>query len=131
MKVFLSAAKICLQCKFLHALFCLDQVLSVLYSDSDLMANRDFMAVHFDGVLAYRKASQPSDAAAVLRDLNGEVDIYDLGIFLSAWQTSFGQPGWNGRCDLAEPKDMRIDLSDFAVFASQWQEKEEWYIGSD
>ena len=64
-------------------------------------------------------------------DLNGVVDIYDLVIFLSAWQTSFGQPGWNGRCDLAEPKDMRIDLSDFAVFASQWQEKEEWYIGSD
>ena len=64
-------------------------------------------------------------------DLNGVVDIYDFMIFVSAWQTSLGEQGWNSRCDLAEPQDMRIDLSDFAVFASQWNEKEEWYIESD
>ena len=64
-------------------------------------------------------------------DLNGVVDIYDFIIFVSAWQSSFGQPGWIARCDLAEPKNLRIDFSDFAVFISQWLEKEKWSTGSD
>ncbi len=59
-------------------------------------------------------------------DLNGVVDTYDFIMFASAWLSSFGQPDWIARCDLAEPKDHHIDFSDFAVFASQWLEKEKW-----
>ena len=61
-------------------------------------------------------------------DLNGIVDIIDLAIFVSAWNCSFGQPGYIARCDLAEPKDNYIDTSDFDAFMSQYNEKEQWYI---
>ena len=61
-------------------------------------------------------------------DLNGVVDMYDLALFASAWHSRFGRPGWIGRCDLAEPKDLFIDDADFDVFVSQWLEVEEWRI---
>jgi hypothetical protein len=59
-------------------------------------------------------------------DLNGIVDESDLALLESAWNTHFGQPGWIGRCDLAEPKDMFIDESDLEVLNSQWLQKEQW-----
>ncbi len=59
-------------------------------------------------------------------NLDGIVDYYDLGAFVSAWLTHFGEDGWIGRCDLAEPKDLYIDFSDFAIFADQWQKIEMW-----
>ena len=46
-------------------------------------------------------------------DLNGVVDTDDFILFASAWHTSFGQAQWNGRCDLAEPKDNFIDALRF------------------
>ena len=59
-------------------------------------------------------------------DLNGVVDIYDFALLASAWHSRFGRPGWIGRCDLAEPKDLFIDAADLAVFVSQWLETEQW-----
>lgn len=59
-------------------------------------------------------------------DLNGVVDLFDFALFSSAWHCRFGQSGWLNRCDLAEPKDLFIDVSDFAVFASQWLKSEQW-----
>ena len=59
-------------------------------------------------------------------DLNGVVDMYDFALLASAWHSRFGRPGWIGRCDLAEPKDLFIDDADFDVFVSQWLEVEQW-----
>ena len=59
-------------------------------------------------------------------DLNGVVDIFDFALFASAWRSQFGRPGWIGRCDLAEPKDLIVDARDLAVFAAQWLETEQW-----
>jgi len=59
-------------------------------------------------------------------DLNGIVDELDLALLESAWNTHFGQPGWIGRCDLAEPKDLYIDESDLAVLNAQWYQTEKW-----
>ena len=61
-------------------------------------------------------------------DLNGVVDMYDFALLASAWHSRFGRPGWIGRCDLAEPKDLFIDDADFDVFVAQWLEVEEWRI---
>ncbi len=59
-------------------------------------------------------------------DLNGAVDISDLELFLSAFNSRPGRPGWIARCDLAEPKDLSIDVFDLAVLMDQWQKTEEW-----
>jgi len=59
-------------------------------------------------------------------DLNGVVDMYDFVLFASAWHSRFGRPGWIGRCDLAEPKDLFIDISDFDVLMDQWHKAEQW-----
>jgi hypothetical protein len=59
-------------------------------------------------------------------DLNGVVDVFDFELFISALDSHFGQPNWIARCDLAGPKDLVIDLSDFAVLVDQWHGTEEW-----
>jgi hypothetical protein len=59
-------------------------------------------------------------------NLDGIVDVFDLAIFASAWQSHFGQSNWVGRCDLARPRDLLINCLDFAVFASQWRHVEHW-----
>jgi hypothetical protein len=59
-------------------------------------------------------------------DLNGIVDVSDFELILSALDSRFGRPGWIARCDLAEPHDMVIDLSDVAVLIEQWNETEQW-----
>ena len=59
-------------------------------------------------------------------DLNGVVDLFDFILLASAWHRHFGQSDWLSRCDLAEPKDLIINASDFAVFASQWLKVEQW-----
>lgn len=61
-------------------------------------------------------------------DLNGIVDADDYALLESALHTSFGQPGWNGRCDLAEPKNNYIDDYDLDVLLKQWQKTEKWMI---
>ncbi|OHB62046.1 MAG: hypothetical protein A2167_03595 [Planctomycetes bacterium RBG_13_46_10] len=59
-------------------------------------------------------------------NLDGIVDIADLALFTSAWQSHLGQANWIARCDLAEPKDNVIDDGDLAVFMSQWHKVETW-----
>ena len=59
-------------------------------------------------------------------DLNGVVDVSDFELILSALYSRFGRPGWIARCDLAEPHDMFIDISDVAVFIEQWDQTEPW-----
>jgi len=59
-------------------------------------------------------------------NLDGIVDCYDLTAFMMAWISSFGDEGWIARCDLATPKNLIIDLSDFAILASQWRKVEQW-----
>jgi len=59
-------------------------------------------------------------------NLDGIVDIDDLALFTSAWQSHLGHPNWIARCDLAEPKDYVIGDGDFAVFMSQWHKVETW-----
>jgi hypothetical protein len=54
------------------------------------------------------------------------VDVFDFELFISALDSHFGQPNWIARCDLAGPKDLVIDLSDFAVLVDQWLGTEEW-----
>jgi len=59
-------------------------------------------------------------------DLNGVVDVLDFELFMSALGSRFGQPQWIARCDLAEPKDMVIDISDLSVLIDQWHQAEQW-----
>jgi len=59
-------------------------------------------------------------------DLNGVVDVFDFELFISALDSHFGQPNWIAGCDLAEPKDLVIDLADFAVLIEQWLKTEQW-----
>jgi len=59
-------------------------------------------------------------------NLDGSVDHHDLASLASAWRSSFGQAQWNGRCDLARPRDHVVNMRDFAIFASQWQGVEQW-----
>lgn len=59
-------------------------------------------------------------------DLNGVVDVSDFELIVSALDSRFGRPGWIARCDLAEPHDLVIDLSDVAVLIEQWNETEQW-----
>ncbi|NLH16176.1 MAG: right-handed parallel beta-helix repeat-containing protein [Phycisphaerae bacterium] len=51
---------------------------------------------------------------------DGIVDLEDFAVFAAAWDTSIGEPHWNARCDISVPRDNKIKLSDFVVFAMQW-----------
>jgi hypothetical protein len=59
-------------------------------------------------------------------NLDGVVDYQDLAALASTWQCHFGDDRWNGRCDLARPRDLFINGRDFAVFAAQWRHVERW-----
>ncbi|MHC4665646.1 MAG: hypothetical protein ACYS9T_06775 [Planctomycetota bacterium] len=59
-------------------------------------------------------------------NLDGAVDFFDFALLGSAWGKHFGQAGWVGRCDMAEPKDLVIDGKDLAMFADQWLMVEKW-----
>jgi len=59
-------------------------------------------------------------------NLDGVVDLLDLMLLSSAWQSRFAQRQWIQRCDLAQGEDLFIDGRDFAVFAAQWRRVESW-----
>ncbi len=88
----------------------------------------------YDAWVTFGSGGFDLEAVGVLReqkysadiDLNGVVDISDLELFLSAFNSHLGQPGWIARCDLAEPKDLVIDVFDLAVLMDQWQRTEDW-----
>ncbi len=48
------------------------------------------------------------------------VDAADVMLFARAWLAVAGGENWNGRCDLAHPKNGVVDIRDFAVLAAQW-----------
>ncbi|MBN1765757.1 MAG: hypothetical protein JW860_10905 [Sedimentisphaerales bacterium] len=59
-------------------------------------------------------------------NLDGIVDIHDLLLFISAWQSHFGQELWFARCDPGEPEDLIINLDDFEIISRQWLREESW-----
>jgi len=59
-------------------------------------------------------------------NLDGLVDWFDFALLASAWQSHFGQSKWIDRCDLAEPKDMVVDIRDIGVLSWQWLKTEKW-----
>ena len=59
-------------------------------------------------------------------NLDGVVDFYDFVVFAYTWRGHFGGANWVMRCDLAEPKDLVIDMADLAEFCGQWLGKETW-----
>ena len=59
-------------------------------------------------------------------DLNGVVDVLDFELFISALDSHFGRTEWIGRCDVAEPEDLIIDLDDVSLFIDQWGGVEQW-----
>ena len=60
--------------------------------------------------------------------LDGAVDLTDFYLLARAWQSHFGQDHYNARCDLALPRDHRVDLLDLAVFYEQWLQTETWRL---
>ena len=88
----------------------------------------------YDAWVTFGSGGLDLEAVGVLReqqysadiDLNGAVDIVDLELLLSAFGSRFGQSGWIARCDLAEPRDLVIDVFDLAVLMDQWQKTEDW-----
>jgi hypothetical protein len=88
----------------------------------------------YDAWLTSGSSGLDLEAIGVLReqnfsadiDLNGVVDVLDLELLISAMYSHFGGPGWISRCDLAEPKDLVIDISDVVVFLDQRLKTEQW-----
>jgi hypothetical protein len=88
----------------------------------------------YDAWVTFGSGGLDLEAVAVLHeqkysadiDLNGVVDVLDFELFISALNSRFGQPEWIARCDLVEPKDLIIDISDLAVLIDQWQKTEDW-----
>jgi len=88
----------------------------------------------YDAWVTFGSAGFDVEAVGVLHeqiysadiDLNGLVDWFDFALLASAWHSRFGQDRWLGRCDLAEPKDLYIDIQDIAAFAEQWLARQPW-----
>jgi len=88
----------------------------------------------YDAWLTVGSGGADIEAAGVLHEqqysadinLDGVADLADLELFVSAWQSRFGQSRWVGRCDLSRPRDLIVDMRDFAVFAGQWHKVEKW-----
>lgn len=55
-------------------------------------------------------------------DFDGQLDVDydDLDIFAAAWLTRPCDPCWNQKCDIAYPRNQRIDWSDYAILAENW-----------
>ncbi len=76
------------------------------------------------------------DAVGVLEEQQYQADInfdgivseVDLSFFLSSWQSKFGQDHWISRSDLAKPEDHQVNMKDWSILVSQYQEVEQWHI---
>jgi len=74
------------------------------------------------GVLSEQK--HPGDI-----NLNGVVDLLDLAVVVSCWQSRWGiDQQWVTRCDISLPRDYVIDLRDLMVLAADWLEEETWRV---
>ena len=110
---------------------------AMLHIDPNTRPGWDYYANNhpiYDAWLTWGSGGLDLEAIGVLKeqkysadiDLNGVVDVFDFELFISALDSHFGQSNWIAGCDLAEPKDLVIDLADFAVLVDQWQETEQW-----
>jgi hypothetical protein len=54
-------------------------------------------------------------------DFNNDllVNLRDLAILASAWQSEYGDTNWNQECNISEPNDI-IDYNDLTVFTEYW-----------
>ena len=88
----------------------------------------------YDAWVTFGSSGFDVEAVGVLREqeyggdinLDSAVDIHDFALFASAWRSHFGQANWLKRCDVAQPKDLIIDVRDLAVLAAQWLQVEQW-----
>jgi len=110
---------------------------AVMHIDPNTWPNWDYYANNhpiYDAWPTLGSGGLDLEAVGVLQEqnysadinLDGIVDIDDLALFTSAWQSHLDHPNWIARCDLAVPKDYVIDDADFAVFMSQWHKVETW-----
>jgi hypothetical protein len=110
---------------------------AVNYIDPASVSLRDYYSDNhpiYDAWVTFGSGGVDVEAVGVLHEqkysadinMNGVVDMDDFTLFVSAWHSRFGRPGWIGRCDLVEPKDMFIDFSDFEVLMEQWNQAELW-----
>lgn len=53
-------------------------------------------------------------------DATCDVKFPDLAILSAAWMTQLGQANYNPACDINNPKDNAVNLSDLLVFANHW-----------
>jgi hypothetical protein len=63
----------------------------------------------------YTFAGLPGDI-----DSDGGVNFNDLAYLAAAWKTSLGQPAYNPACDISNPPDFVIDLSDLEALCNAW-----------
>ena len=49
-----------------------------------------------------------------------DVDFQDFAILALAWLTEEGQTGYNPICDISQPIDQKIDMSDLEIFCENW-----------
>lgn len=107
--------------------------------DPDTWPNWDYYQNNnpiYDSWVTYASGGFDLEAIGVLNDqqysadinLDGIVDGRDLRLLCSAWLSHFGEENWIQRCDVSEPADLVIDFLDFAVFAEQWNEIEQWHL---
>lgn len=62
----------------------------------------------------------PIDPIAGDFDQSCEVTLPDMAMLAVAWLTQQGQPNYNPVCDISNPKDNIINLSDLLVFVDHW-----------
>ncbi len=53
-------------------------------------------------------------------DLSCDVTFPDLMILSAAWMTPQGQANYNAACDISNPKDNVVNLSDLLIFTNHW-----------
>ncbi len=90
----------------------------------------------FDAWQTYGSGGFDLEAIGVLNEqkyladinLDGIVDSLDLVEFLDAWLSEFGTSHWNARCDIALPRNSKVDYLDFAVLSAQWGKSELWRL---
>ena len=54
-----------------------------------------------------------------------DVDFQDFAILADAWLIEEGQTGYNPICDISQPINQRIDMSDLEIFCEHWL----WFAG--
>ena len=55
-------------------------------------------------------------------DATCDVRLPDLAVIAAAWKSQQGQVHYNPACDIAAPRDNKVDLLDLRVFADHWMQ---------